>query len=173
MRDILRRLRGAVGNAAVWGTTWFAGALSIFSGMNLIWGFSEVAAPWSLVLLIATNVGVTGFITGLAFSAYLRLGHFDRPLLGIRVGRTSLAGAAVAGLTSMLVGTLMRVSFGIPLVLVDLLAGVPMVALFGAGTAGATLYIAQRSARALSEDASVKLEREQEEAVRLLQGEAV
>ncbi len=168
MRSVFRRLRGAIGNAVVWGATWFAGAFSVFGAMELLVGLEAPIAPWRLILAIATNVGITGFVTGFAFSGYLRLRHFDRPLLGIRVGRTALMGGTVAVAVSLGVGALIRLSMGLPLGLRDVVAGVPMVALFGAATAGATLHIAQRSARALTADATANLEAEQEEARALL-----
>lgn len=169
MKSVLRRLRGAIGNAMVWGVTWFSGAFCVFGAMELIWGLDSAVAPWRLILAIATNVGVTGLVTGFAFSAYLRLRHFDRPLLGIRVGRTALVGGTVAAAFSLGVGALLRLSGGLPIALGDVIAGVPMVALFGAATAGATLHIAQRSARALTADAAANLEVEQE-AARVLLG---
>ena len=168
MKSVLRRLRGAIVNALVWGATWFTGAFTVFGAMELIWGLDSPIAPWRLILAVATNVGTTGFITGFAFSAYLRLRHFDRPLLGIRVGRTALMGGTVAAAVSLGVGALIRASMGLPIGLGDVIAGVPMVAVFGAATAGATLHIAQRSARALTAHATADLELEQEEARALL-----
>lgn len=73
MKNVLRRLRGAIGNAVVWGVTWFAGAFTAFGAMELIWGLDAPIAPWRLILAIATNVGITGVVTGFAFSGYLRL----------------------------------------------------------------------------------------------------
>lgn len=168
MKSVLRRLRGAIGNAVVWGVTWFSGAFAVFGAMEVIVGLDAPIAPWRLILAIATNVGITGFVTGLAFAGYLRLRHFDRPLLGIRVGRTALAGGTVAAAVSLGVGTLIRWSMGLPIGFADVFAGVPTVALFGAATAGATLHIAQRSARALTAGATADLEVEQEEARALL-----
>lgn len=171
MKRVLRRLRGALGNALVWGVTWFTGAFAVFVALELIWGLGSEVAPWRLVFAIATNVGVTGLATGFAFSAYLRLRHFDRPLLGIRVGRTALVGGTVAAAISLGFSALIRLSMGDPIAVGEVIAGVPMVALFGAATAGATLHIAQRSVRALTADATADLAMEQEEARALLDRE--
>jgi hypothetical protein len=80
----LRRLRAALGNGLVWGATWFTTAFVAYGGLGLLGAFEGLANPLWLVFGIAFNVGVTGLITGLAFSAYLRFGFLDRPLLGLR-----------------------------------------------------------------------------------------
>ena len=127
-----------------------------------------------LVLGIALNVGVTGLLTGLAFSAFLRLGFLDRPLLELRTRWMALGGAGVAAVTSVLLGLTVRASLGGPPLMFDqVLAGLPMVALFGAVTAGATIRIAQRSQRRALESATSELEAEQEEALGLLGADAV
>lgn len=172
MRGILRRFRGAVGNAVVWGVSWFSTALALLGGVNLIWGFQAVDDPWRLVLYVSANVGVTGFLTGLAFSGYLRLRYFDRPLLGIRIRRVALGGAAVAVACSTMVGVLARLSVGMPIALGDLLSGFPMVAILGAVTAGTTVRLAQASQQKEVGAAASELEVEQREAMAMLEGEA-
>jgi hypothetical protein len=62
------------------------------------------------------------------------------------------------------VGALARVSAGLPIVLGDLLAGLPFVAIFGAVTAGTTIRLAQASAKSLTGKATAELETEQREA---------
>lgn len=173
MIKTLRRLRAALGNGMVWGFTWFASAFVAYGGLGLLGAFDGVANPLALVLGIAVNVGVTGLLTGLAFSAYLRFGFLDRPLLGLRARWMALGGAAVAAGTSVLFGVALRASLGGPLILGEMLAGLPMVAIFGAVTAGATIRIAQGSQRRAIESATSQLEAEQAETLGLLGGEAV
>jgi hypothetical protein len=85
-----------------------------------------------------------------------------------------LGGAGVAAVTSVLFGVALRASLGgPPLMLGEMLAGLPMVALFGAVTAGATVRIAQRAQRRALESATSALEAEQEETLGLLGAEAV
>ena len=169
----LRRLRAALGNGLVWGATWFTSAFVAYGGLGLLGAFEGLANPLGLVFGIALNVGVTGLLTGLAFSAFLRFGFLDRPLLGLRARWMALGGAGVAAVTSVLFGVALRASLGGPPMLGEMLAGLPMVALFGAVTAGATVRIAQRSQRRALESATAELEAEQEEALGLLGAEAV
>jgi len=131
----------------VWGVTWATTAFVAYGGLGLLGAFEGVANPLGLVLGIALNVGVAGLLTGLAFSAYLRFGFLDRPLLELRARWMALGGAAVAAVTSLLFGVALRASLGGPIMLEEMLGGLPMVALFGAVTAGATIRIAQRSQR--------------------------
>ena len=157
----------------VWGVTWFASAFVVYGGLGLLGAFEGVANPLGLVFGIALNVGTTGLLTGLAFSAYLRVGFLDRPLLALRTRWIALGGAVVAAGTSAVLGLALRASLGGPIMLQEMLAGLPMVALFGAVTAGATIRIAQRSQRRAIESATLELEAEQEEVLGLLGAEAV
>ena len=169
----LRRLRAAVGNGLVWGAAWFTTAFVAYGGLGLLGAFEGVVNPLGLVLGIALNVGVTGFVTGLGFSAFLRFGFLDRPLLGLRARWMALGGAGVASVTSVLFGVALRASLGDPLMLEEVLAGLPMVALFGAVTAGATIRIAQRAQRRALASATAELEAEQRETLGLLEAESV
>lgn len=158
----------------VWGATWFTSAFVAYGGLGVLGAFEGLADPLGLVFGIALNVGVTGLLTGLAFSAFLRFGFLDRPLLGLRTRWMALGGAGVAAVTSVLFGVALRATLGgPPLMLGEMLAGLPMVALFGAVTAGATIRIAQRSQRRALESATAELEAEQEETLGLLGAEAV
>jgi hypothetical protein len=167
---LLRRLRGAIGNATVWGASWFASAAAFFGAVFALDGATILDGPTRLeiVLTIATNIGLTGFVTGLGFSAWLRLRHLDRPLLGIPVRWTAVAGATVSGALSVGLGWIVRASSGMPLTPADLLAGVPVVVALGAMTAGGTLYLAQRAERALTGREMAELEAEQDEVRALL-----
>ena len=173
MIKTLRRLRAALGNGLVWGGTWFTTAFVAYGGLGLLGAFEGIANPLWLVFGIASNVGVTGLLTGLAFSAYLRFGFLDRPLLGLRARWMALGGAGVAAATSLLLGVGTRAALGGFLTLGEMLAGLPVVALFGAVTAGATVRIAQRSQRGAIESATSELEAEQEKTLELLGAEAV
>lgn len=173
MIKALRRLRAALGNGLVWGVTWAASAFVAYGGLGLLGAFEGVANPLGLVLGIALNVGVTGLLTGLAFSAYLRIGFLDRPLLALRARWMVLGGAAIAAGTSVLFGVALRALLGGPVIFGEMFAGLPMVALFGAVTAGATVRIAQRSPLRAIESATSALEAEQKETLGLLGAEAV
>lgn len=163
-----RRLRAALGNGLVWGAAWFASSFVAYAGLGLLGAFEGIANPLWVVLGIALNVGTTGLLTGLAFSAYLRFGFLDRPLLGLRVRWMALGGAGAAVVTSGLLGVAMRPSLSGFLTAEEMLAALPMVALFGAVTAGATIRVAQGSQRRAIESATSELEAEQVEALGLL-----
>lgn len=172
MIRILRRLRGAIGNAVIWGLSWFTASLALLGTAQLVWGFS-VDEPWKLVLYVAGNIGVTGFLTGVVFGGYLRLSYFERSLLNIRVYRFAMGGAVMAAICAPLVGLVARMAAGMPIVVADLLAGVPLAAAMGALTAGATIRLAQGASRQMITGEAARLETEQREVVALLDGKAV
>lgn len=172
MIKTLRRMRAALANGIVWGVTWFASAFVAYGGLGLLGAFEGLTNPLGLVVGIAVNVGVAGLLTGLAFSAYLRVAFLDRPLLGLRTRWMALGGAVAAVGTSAMLGVVLRVLLGGPVMVQEMLAGLPMVALFGAVTAGTTIRIAQRSQLRAIEAATAELEAEQEETLGLLEAEA-
>jgi hypothetical protein len=65
------------------------------------------------------------------------------------------------------------VAVSMPIVASDLVAGLPIVALLGAVTAGTTIRLAQTSQRRSIRAATSHLEVEQGEALAMLEGEAV
>jgi hypothetical protein len=66
-----------------------------------------------------------------------------------------------------------RLSAGLPIVVGDLLAGIPLVSFFGAVTAGATIRLAQAATTRLTGVATAELETEQREARAVLRGESI
>ena len=171
MKLFWRRLRGAVGNAVVWGLSWFAGAWTWVLGLQLL-GWVPDYYTWPFGLLIAANIGLTGFFAGGAFSGFLGLAYRGRALRNINVGWFALGGAAIAAICSPVLTTIARSGFGMGLP-GDLVTGGLMAALFGAVTAGTTIGLAQRASRYLAAGAAAELESEQSEALALLAGEAV
>ena len=170
MRAFFRQLRGALGTAMTWGVGWFSTFFALLSGAQLLGGFA-VPDPWTLVLVASLNFGITGFLTGGAFAAFLRLAYRDRELLGIRAGRFAVRGALVAGLFAPLVGVASGLMLSSPLVVGDLIAGGVAAAVFGSTTAWSTLKLAQRASRTLAADSAEALQAEQNEVLALL-GEA-
>lgn len=168
MRGFLRRLRGAIGNAVVWGVSWFGVSFALLTTGYLAGAVFPMADPWRLILLVATSSGVSGFLTGGLFSGYLGVVYRDRPLLGIRKSRFALGGALVAGLSSALVsvGTGSFAGFPIGFIAVS----VVQTAVFGGITAGVTIAMAQRAARIAVGGAERELEAEQAEVRALLEG---
>ena len=167
MKSFLKRLRGAVGNATVWGTAWFAWTLALFTTEELIGGLAS-PFPWLFILKMAGIIGVTGFLTGGAFSAFLRFAYRDQPLLEIKVRRFALGGAIIAGLLSPVVAVIAWALTGTGIALGNLIGVGALAALLGGVTAGATIKLAQRAARKLSGAAVDELETEQDEVLALL-----
>ncbi len=164
MKSFLRRLRGAVGNATVWGTAWFAWTLALFTSEELFGGLAS-PFPWLFILKMAGIIGVTGFLTGGAFSAFLGFAYRDQPLLEIRVRRFALGGAIIAGLLSPVIAWVLT---GTGIALGNLIGVGYLAALLGGVTAGATIKLAQRAARKLAGAAIDELETEQDEVLALL-----
>lgn len=151
--NFLRKIRGALGNALTWGVAWFTGGLAITTTLFLT-GLYPAAVGWGVAFAIAMNVGVTGFITGGAFSLYLSVVHRHRQLQELRAGRLALAGAVIAAVLS--VGMLVM-NGGLILPIQALIGDGLIAATLGALTAGGTIRLSQRASGRLSGDA---LERE-------------
>lgn len=134
---IIRRLRGALGNALIWGAAW-AGlgfvAATLFSG-SVLSG-----------LVLGVKFGIFGGITGVAFSIVVPLVYQGRRLSSISPVRFGLFGGIVAGVFAPLFMQTMNVLGGDGLIAWGLvLDDVPFTALFGGLAAGGSLWLAQRA----------------------------
>ena len=168
----LRRLRGAVRNALVWGAAWFGAGLALLVPIHLL-DLLPVANPWTVILSFSANLGVVGFLVGGGFSAFLSLVYRNRSLLEINAGRFALGGAVVAAFLSLILVPIAVTSTGLGASLADLVAGGVFPAVLGGITAGATIKLAQAATRRLAQPAADQLEAEQQEALALLNGDAV
>ena len=90
-----RRLRGAFGNAIVWGVGWSTAALALFGTLGLT-GIIDVS--WEDVLITAFRAGIVGGVAGGAFSSVIRLVYHGRRLSEISWVRFGIGGAVVTGL---------------------------------------------------------------------------
>ena len=98
VKTILRRLRGALGNALVWGGLWFVGTFVLYVGLIVLAGNGtpfEVDVQWILLKICGIH-GVVGFITGGAFSAYVAGTYRVRRIEDLSPTRCALGGARVA-----------------------------------------------------------------------------
>jgi hypothetical protein len=166
MKNIFRRIRGAIGNALTWGVAWFAGGLALAGGL-IVTGFYPASAGWVIALAIAKNLGVTGFFTGGVFSVYLGLAHHHHQLHDLRAGRMALVGAAIAAGSSL---GLLVATFGAVLTANALIVDGLIAAVFGAITAGGTIGLSQRASRGLRGARLEGLEREQTDVDRFIGG---
>jgi hypothetical protein len=153
MKTILKRLRGAIGNAVIWGAAWFGITLALLSILYVA-GDSPLMS-WELVLRGASSMGATGFLAGGAFSAFLGFAYRDRSLLDINIGWFALGGAVVAGVGGAVIAN-----------------GALLGAIFGGVTAAGTIKLAKRASRRLSDSALEELSAEQDQVIALLGEEA-
>lgn len=145
MENTIRRIRGAVGNAVVWGTAWAGLGLVAFAALKLT-DTLPASVSWLDSLVIAGRLGMVGGIAGGAFSAFIGLVYRGRRLAEISAMRFGAGGGLMAGLfvpAFMTFGRLVSGDGFLPLqpLLVDgLLATV-----FGGVAAGVSMKLAQRA----------------------------
>lgn len=131
-----RRLRGALGNALLWGAAWSA------------LGFAAVSAlTGSLLngLVFAPRFGIIGVVTGAAFSSLVPLLYRGRRLSEISPVRFGMAGGLVAGVFMPLFLQTMNVLSGGPIPWSLVLDDAPLAAVLGGIAAGGSLALAQRA----------------------------
>ena len=170
MRGLLRRLRGALGNALVWGVSW-AGASFAFWATWILTGTGAVPVkePWVVLGVSTLSAGISGVVTGLLFSGYLGIAHRSGGVLEIRVGRSAIVGGLVAVAVPILTNAAWMLAT-VSVVPLDILAlGAVTPAVLGAATAGGTVFAARRAALHARNEATAELEAEQEEVGRLLE----
>jgi hypothetical protein len=140
-RDFFRRLRGAVGNALVWGGAWFIGALALAATLRIT-GLAAISLDGAL--RGAAMFAVMGTIAGGAFSTFIRLWYHGRRLEGLSWVRFGIAGAVVTGLFVPSFIIVMRFLSGDPFLPLEALLKNGIVgAVLGGAAAGATLKLAQ------------------------------
>lgn len=148
--ELVRRLRGAVGNAVVWGAGWAALGLAVFVGLKAT-GALPARVHWLDGLVIAARAGFMGGIASAAFSAVIGVAYRGRRLSEISWARFGLGGAVVTGVFVPVFMQTMNLLSGdgfVPMGLV--LDDVPWTALFGGAVAAVSLKLAQRAEPLLS-----------------------
>ena len=156
-----------MGNAVAWAVSWVTGGTAVLGLLHLT-GLFQLADPSEILSFFVPVLGMTGFLTGIAFSAYLPFAYRDQSVLEIRMGRFVLGGAVIAGLICPLVILLSPLApeFGASTRI--LLASELWTVVLGSVTAGATLKLAQGASRSLGGTAAEELAREQEQVMKLL-----
>jgi hypothetical protein len=140
--NILRRLRGAVGNAAVWGAGWFVATLAVFAALAV----AGEPFSWEGAVKLAARTGVMGGIAGGAFSAVIGLLYRGRRLSEISWVRFGVRGGIVAGLFVPVVMIVGRTLSGDgPLPMQNFLSSALVAAVLGGVAAGTSLKLAQRA----------------------------
>jgi hypothetical protein len=157
--NIFRRLRGAVGNAVVWGAAWAACSAAVFAGLKVA-GLLPAPAIWLDAILVAARFGLMGGIVGGAFSLVIGLLYGGRRLSDLSAVRFGIRGGIMAGLFVPAFMTVARLLSGDAfLPLADLLTNGLMAAAFGAVAAGGSLTLAQRAQTLLSGGSQDRLHR--------------
>jgi hypothetical protein len=139
--NILRRLRGALGNALAWGVGWFTAGFALFAALRVVGIFDY---SWAEALVYALRAGIVGAATGGAFSVVIALLYKGRRLSELSWIRFGIGGGIVTGLFVPLFLQTMNLLSGDGLVPWELVLddGLTM-ALFGGVAAGGSLKLAQ------------------------------
>jgi hypothetical protein len=138
----LGRLRGAVGNALVWGAGWFTAALAVVGTLRLVGVFPGLR--WFDVLGLAVRVGVVGVFAGAAFAGAITVLYRGRRLSEISAVRFGMGGGLVSGLFIPPFLQLLNILSGTgPIPWGLLLDDVPLVTVLGGLAAAGSLKLAQ------------------------------
>jgi hypothetical protein len=146
VNNLLKRLRGTVVNALVWGLGWSTAGFAVFVVLRLAGGLPD-AVSWTEGLVLALRLGLIGGIAGAMFAGVIRLLYRGRRLSEISWVRFGIAAGVATGVFVPLFLQTMNLLSGdglVPwrLVLDD---GV-WTAVFGAAAGGGTLRLAQHAA---------------------------
>jgi len=102
MKNIFRRLRGALGNALVWASAWFIAAFPLTAVLYL---FRLGSAPfWPVAFGLAQTLAGLGLFAGAGFSLYLGIAGRNRRLNELRPGWVALGTGITVGLLVPLFG---------------------------------------------------------------------
>jgi hypothetical protein len=150
MKTLLRRLRGALGNALVWGSVWFGATVAFVVGALLITGGRTQPLG---VLLASAVVGAVGAITGGTFSLYLAANFRRSSVDDLSAPRVALGGALMATLVALIIGVTLSVLDGSwpILTLSDVAFPVGLSAALGGITGFSSIKLAQRALPAAAE----------------------
>ena len=95
IRNIFRRLRGALGNALVWAGTWFVAAFLLTA---VFWVGSFGSFPfWPSALGVGQTLSGLGLLAGFGFSLYLGIAGRNRSLNELRPGWVALGTGLAVG----------------------------------------------------------------------------
>ena len=142
-----RPLRGAMGNALLWGLGWFLAGLAVFVTLRLAGIVPR--ASWADGLGLAIKTGFWGGLAGGVFSSVIRLVYRGRRLSEISWVRFGIVGGIVTGVFVPVALQTLNVLFGDgPIAWHLVLDDGLWTAVFGAAAAGSSLKLAQRVDRA-------------------------
>jgi len=142
LAGLLSRLRGALGNALVWGAGWFTAAIAVVGTLRIVGIFPGLR--WFDVLGLGIRVGVVGVFAGAAFAGAISVLYRGRRLGELSAVRFGIGGALVSGLFIPPFLQLLNILSGTgPIPWRLLLDDVLLVAVLGAMAAAGSLKLAQ------------------------------
>ncbi len=160
MREWIRKVRGALGNATLWAVVWSVATIPVLGILQLL-GLGEMFGDHIYIALaprIAMSLASMGFVAGGAFSLYLgltpsrRLRDLDLRVVGILGGVFAGAMVPIFGFLPGLASVL-GVSFPAAVAGAVAIAG-----LLGGGTAVGSVKVAQTAALRSGDDPGNLLE---------------
>lgn len=98
MKNILRRLRGALGNALVWAGAWFIAAFPLTALAPFIFRTTSNFTYLGAAIFLAPTLAIIGFASGGAFSLYLGIAGRDKGLDELKPGWIALGTGVTVGL---------------------------------------------------------------------------
>ena len=145
--DRFRPLRGAMGNALLWGLGWCLAGLVIVAALLLAGVLPRDS--WAAGVGLAIKMGFWGGLAGGVFSSVIRLAYRGRRLSEISWVRFGLVGGIVTGaFVPVCLQALNVLSGDGPIAWHLVLDDGLWTAVFGAAAAGGSLKLAQRVDRA-------------------------
>jgi hypothetical protein len=148
---IIRRLRGAIRNALVWGACWSALSIPTYAILRVI-GVIPGSMSWLNMIPLAAKFGVVGTIAGAAFSVVVSVFYRGRRLSEISWVRFGIAAGVVTALFVPAFLQTMNLISGSGLApWADILDDIPATGLFGAIAAASSLRLAQFADKAFPE----------------------
>jgi hypothetical protein len=141
--NIFRRLRGAVGNAVVWGLGWTTLGLVVAAAGKVAGVFP---LSWLDTIGVAVRFGIVGGIAGGAFSLAIGLLYRGRRVSELSPVRFGIGGGIVAGVfVPAFLQAMNLLSGGGMIAMKYVLDDGLWSALFGAVAAGGSVLLAQRA----------------------------
>ena len=147
MRLFLRRIRGALGNALVWGSGWFVAGCVLFLGFSLFDPYPTQMSREFLaaILQVGLATGIAGAVTGAVFSAFIAANFRNKKLRDVSATRFALDGTLVTVLVVLSYAYVSSLSSEWPLFLRDLVRPLLTFVPVGAITAFGSIKLAQRA----------------------------
>jgi hypothetical protein len=154
MREVLRRIRGAIGMGVIWGIAWGIGGV-VIAASTLLLPDATSDRLFAIFDAPAPALALPGFVAGVIFSIVLGFAGRHRRFSELSVRHFAIWGA-IGGIGLALVPIAMASlglatpAAGLSLWKLTALAAVPF-STFGAASAAGTLAIARRAQGAIGE----------------------